>query len=160
VIASLFRGGFRTVVFVNGHGGNVATVNAAFSEVLCEFSIRTPPAYAACCLELHNFYEGTSFRTRAEALYGRAEGLHVTASEVAMTQCLFPAEFANRIGVKETPQVAPTASGFYDAEDYRRRYPDGRIASDPSLSRPEHGAELLDCAVEDLVARVNELRAT
>ena len=50
-----------------------------------------------------------------------------------------------------TPKVAPTAPQFFEAADYRARFPDGRIGSDPSLSTPEHGKLLYDAAIADMV---------
>jgi creatinine amidohydrolase len=47
--------------------------------------------------------------------------------------------------------VAPSAPQFFEAADYRARFPDGRIGSDPSLSSPEHGKILYDAAVEDMI---------
>lgn len=49
-----------------------------------------------------------------------------------------------------SPHVAPASSGFFDAADYRSRYPDGRIGSAPSLSSPEDGKRLFETAVEDM----------
>lgn len=159
VVAAAVRGGFRLIVFVNGHGGNVATVHTAFSEIYAGYSLQAPAAQAPMRLELRNFYEGASFMAKASELYGAAEGQHVTASEVAITQHLFPAAFAERIGKVETPALAPAVTNFHDAADYRRRFPDGRIGSNPSLARPAHGAELLECAVRDLVAGISALEA-
>ena len=39
---------------------------------------------------------------------------------------------------------------FHDAEDYRRLFPDGRIGSDPTLARPEHGQKFVETAVSDI----------
>ena len=50
-----------------------------------------------------------------------------------------------------TPKVAPPSSAVLrGVTDYRMRFPDGRIGSDPSQSSPEHGKRLYDAAVEDM----------
>ena len=36
---------------------------------------------------------------------------------------------------------------FADAADYRRKFPDGRIGSNPGLATPEAGRRLYDAAV-------------
>ena len=38
-IESLALHGFRHLYFLNGHGGNIATLNAAFSEIYAQFSM-------------------------------------------------------------------------------------------------------------------------
>jgi creatinine amidohydrolase len=50
-----------------------------------------------------------------------------------------------------SPKVAPSSQQFFDSDDYRARYPDGRIGSDPSLSSPEHGKRFYDAAVLDMI---------
>ena len=61
--------------------------------------------------------------------------------------------------VSTAPPTAPS-SMFYDARDYRRRFPDGRIGSNPGLATPQHGKRLYDAAVAALAdkycAFVNE----
>jgi creatinine amidohydrolase len=41
---------------------------------------------------------------------------------------------------------------IYDAEDYRRRFPDGRIGSDPSQASVEAGARIVAAATKALIA--------
>ena len=41
-----------------------------------------------------------------------------------------------------------------DALDYRARFPDGRIGSDPALASPEHGRTIIDAAVPALLKDV------
>ena len=53
------------------------------------------------------------------------------------------------------PKIAPTGP-ILDARDYRRRFPDGRIGSDPSLANPEAGERLFKGAVEDLAKDYTE----
>ena len=47
------------------------------------------------------------------------------------------------------PPIAPTGP-IYDAADYRRRFPDGRIGSNPSLANPEAGEQLFKQALAGL----------
>ena len=48
-----------------------------------------------------------------------------------------------------TPKVAPNGP-IRDAADFRRRFPDGRMGSDPSLASVEAGEKLYRAAVEDV----------
>ncbi|MGD9744144.1 MAG: creatininase family protein, partial [Dongiaceae bacterium] len=41
-VLSLARHGFRDFYFINGHGGNIATITAAFSEIHAETSFGKP----------------------------------------------------------------------------------------------------------------------
>ena len=141
-VHSLARHGFERLLFVNGHGGNIATVNAAFYE-----SYATAPAPAGANVngfrcKLVNWWTSKPVRTLSDELYGDRCGSHAAASEIAVTQYACPD------AIKQAaldPPVAP-GGGFYDAQDFRRRFPDGRIGSDPSLARPEHGERLVAAA--------------
>src|SRR3546814_1184358 len=52
-----------------------------------------------------------------------------------------------------SPRVAPSG-GFADAADYRRRYPDGRIGSNPALASAAHGKTIMDTVVPELVEQI------
>ncbi len=87
-------------------------------------------------------------RKLTKELYGDSEGSHATASEVSLSQFYQPQHIKH---AQMSPKVAPRSPVFYDSADYRRRFPDGRIGSDPSLSSPEHGEQIYQAAVEDMV---------
>ncbi|MEB3214225.1 MAG: creatininase family protein [Leptolyngbyaceae bacterium] len=145
-LASLTKAGFYKFFFINGHGGNVATLKAAFAEsytALAELSL--PNADQVRC-QVANWYMCRSVYTKAKELYGSEEGSHATPSEVAVTQFVYPD------AIKHAPLEKTVASGhpIYGPADFRRHYPDGRMGSNPALAKPEHGKELYELAVEEL----------
>ncbi|KAA0011931.1 creatininase family protein [Billgrantia pellis] len=147
-ITSLARHGFTHVYFLNGHGGNVGTMSAAFAEVYADRSMRFGPQPAG---ELHlasgNWFAGPRVRELSASFYGDAEGSHATASEISLSW------FARPEAMKEvvmSPRIAPVGSAQCDADEFRRRFPDGRMGSDPSLASVEHGQRLFEAGVADI----------
>jgi creatinine amidohydrolase len=147
-IASLARHGFTRFYFINGHGGNIATTTAAFSEIYAETSLQSAGNRPPIKCTLRNWWEGGTVKALARELYGDSEGSHATPSEVSLTWYAYP-EAAKPMTLD--PPVAPRGT-FTDADDYRRTFPDGRIGSNPGLSSAEAGKRLFDAAVRDLVA--------
>jgi creatinine amidohydrolase len=147
-VLSLARHGFRRFFFINGHGGNIATVQAAFAEIHASFegAIGTRRADELRC-RLANWWDGAVMHGLARELFGDDEGSHATASEVALTQYALPDTIKQ---VVLDPPRAP-AGRFHGPADYRRRFPDGRIGSNPGLATPDHGRRLYETAVPELV---------
>ena len=146
-VQSLARHGFDRVFFVNGHGGNVATLTAAFSEVYAERSLHGGGHNRrALRCHLKNWYDGPAIKKLSQELYGAAEGSHATPSEVSLTQYAFPETIKT---AAMSPEIAPKGP-IYDAEDYRHRFADGRIGSNPALSSPEAGKRIFDTAVSEV----------
>lgn len=153
-VNSLARHGFERFYFINGHGGNVSTVQTAFQEVYARTSMDGGGDRPRVRCVSRNWYQRPRVQALAKKFYGGREGYHATPSEVAVTQYVHP----DAIKDAELPELTSPGGGFSftDADDYRRRFPDGRMASDPSLARPEHGKELLELAAEDLAADYRE----
>ncbi|MBI1776186.1 MAG: creatininase family protein [Proteobacteria bacterium] len=145
-VTSLTRHGFERFFFLNGHGGNIATATAAFSEIYAEASFRRGSNAPSVRCTLRGWWESEKVRAISAELYGDKDGSHATASEVSVTQYAYPE--AIKHAAMEWP--GKPARGFYDAEDYRRQFPDGRIGSDPSMATPEAGKRLVEASVEDL----------
>ena len=146
-VASLARHGFRRFFFINGHGGNIATIGAAFAEIYAQRSLHPAGDARALRCALRNWWETPGARQLAKELYGEREGSHATPSEIAVTQHVYPD------AIKRRPMGPPgtRVRNFADAEDYRRLFPDGRIGSDPTLASPEHGARFVEAAVRDII---------
>jgi creatinine amidohydrolase/Fe(II)-dependent formamide hydrolase-like protein len=147
-VASLSRHGFERIYFLNGHGGNVASIEAAFSEIYADWSFseeRTP-----FMLKLKNWWDLPGIGKLAEAIFPEGHGSHATPSEIAITQAAYPHAIKT---ANLAPRIAPNGP-IRDALDYRARFPDGRIGSDPLQASPEKGQRLIDAAVSALLADV------
>jgi creatinine amidohydrolase len=144
---SLRRHGFERIYWLNGHGGNVATINAAFSEIHHTTSLHPKSNEPALRCTMRNWWELAGVGEAIRDLFPTGEGNHATPSEISVTQYMFPALTKS---AEMAVRIAPTGP-IYDADDFRRRYPDGRIGSDPTLANPEAGERLVDVAVRALV---------
>ncbi|GBF79303.1 creatininase family protein [Aphanothece sacrum] len=145
-LTCLTEAGFTRYYFINGHGGNIATLKAAFSETYYHLSHLKVPQAAQVRCQVGNWFMCRSVYQKAKELYGDQEGSHATPSEVAVTQYVYPESIKNAF---LSPDVA-SGYAIYGAEDFRVHYPDGRMGSNPALATPEHGKELYDLAVKEL----------
>lgn len=145
---SLGAHGFEKIYFLNGHGGNVPTIEAAFSELYAEASFAGRPRGFA--LKLKNWWELKGVMGLATRQFPTGHGSHATPSEIAVTQWAYPDHIK---AANYAPQVAPTGP-IREALDFRARYPDGRMGSDPGQATPEKGAELVAEAARGLIEDV------
>lgn len=146
--ASLARHGFQRVYFLNGHGGNTATLQAAFAEIYARRSLcREPTEDAALTLRARNWWELPTVMETCRKLHPMNDGMHATASEIAVTWAAYPQQQRSR---KLQPKVAPV-NGFTDARNYRENFPDGRIGSDPSQATVAAGETIIAAAVKALI---------
>lgn len=145
---SLASQGFEKLYFLNGHGGNVATIEAAFSELYAEASFAGRPRGFAC--RLMNWWDLKGVMRVATRQFPTGHGSHATPSEIAITQWGLPHAIK---AANYAPQIAPTGP-IREALDFRARYPDGRMGSDPAQASPEKGAELVAAAAAALIEDV------
>lgn len=144
VVDSLARHGFNHIYFINGHGGNIPAVSTSFCEI---YDTASRAGRDAPRCKLANWWRDPSIAELAHELYGDAEGHHATVSEVSLSY------FAHPEAVKHVPmhpEVAPDGE-IYDAADYRRQFPDGRIGSSPALASVSDGERFYALAMETLM---------
>jgi creatinine amidohydrolase len=143
---SLAKAGFTRFYFINGHGGNIATLKAAFSETYAHLEdLQILNAHKVQC-HVANWFMCSSVYKLAKELYGDQEGSHATPSEVAVTQYVYPE------AIKQAPLSSEVGTGhkIYGATDFRQKYPDGRMGSNPALATPEDGQQFYELAVKEL----------
>lgn len=154
---SLARHGFERLYWLNGHGGNINTVNAAFSEIYHGISFdHAGSNHPRLRCTLRNWWELPGVGEVCRQLFPVGEGHHATPSEVSVTWFGYP-EAQKR--VEMSPKIAPIGP-IYDAEDYRRRFPDGRIGSDPSQASVEAGEKIVAAAVKAVIAEFKQFAAS
>ena len=144
--ASLARHGFRRIYFLNGHGGNIAPLNKAASEICTQTNTDRPDTDHLQC-RVQSWWQLENVHALTQSLYPEGHGSHATPSEVAITQYAYPEIIKSAI---LEPRIAPTGR-FSNAENYRAAFPDGRIGSDPSLANPADGEKLVNAAVSGLI---------
>ena len=144
VVRSLAKHGFKRFFFLNGHGGNIAVLKTAFTEIYNELpDVRC---------RLGNWWASNEIYKLVKELYGNQEGYHATPSEVAVTMYLYPDSIKN-VPLSESVNKD---SRIYSPEEFRKRYPDGRMGSNPALATIEHGQQLFELAVKELVSQYKE----
>jgi len=152
-VRSLAHHGFDRIFFLNGHGGNVATIEAAFSELYADASYRGGKSGFA--LRLKNWWDLKGVQKLAYQQFPTGHGSHATPSEIAVTQWAYPDAIKT---ANYAPQIAPTGP-IREASDFRARFADGRMGSNPAQASPEKGGELVKLAVEGLLEEVRAFGA-
>lgn len=142
-VMSLSRHGFNRFFFINGHGGNIHTLNAAFA------SVHFANPEVRCTVV--NWWVSDEVAALAKELFGDREGYHATPSEVSVTKVFYPVADIGPVDMN-----VGRDSKVYGPADFRRRYPDGRMASDPSLASKSKGEKLYQCAVRSLGERMKQ----
>lgn len=150
-VNSLAQHGFEKIYFLNGHGGNIATLNSAFAELNADVSLGghgiNQQRVIPDCVQ-QSWWLLPGIYDLCKQLYPQGHGGHATPSEVAVTQFAYPDHIKH---VPLEPETAPSGR-FTHAAQYREKFPDGRIGSNPALATPEDGERLVAAAVKALIA--------
>ncbi len=156
LVNSLAKHGFTRFMFLNGHGGNIATASAAFSEIYAESSLgKAGDNRPDVRCKLVNWFALAGVTKIANEEFGDDEGSHATCCEVSLTYFGYPEDAARVRDAEMAPGRAPEGP-IFDAADYRKRFPDGRIGSDPRRATIEVGEKLFDAAVPEIHQRYIE----
>ncbi len=150
-VASLSRQGFERFYFLNGHGGNIHTLNTAFDEIYAERSLNRGSNLPGLRCAHRNWFTMPAALALSAECFGDKEGSHATPSEISVTQYAYP----DAIKTMGGDEAAPIIRRFTDADDYRTLYPDGRMAAASQLASPEIGKRIIDAVAAEVVEDFN-----
>jgi creatinine amidohydrolase len=159
VLESLAVQGFERFYFLNGHGANIAAVNAACQDFYAQWSLGRRSATAPRC-RLRSWWDYPGADQMRKSLYGTWEGLHATPSELAISMAVlgpdYPYDEAAQAQVGQPPPALSSqdlrlmgGDNHPDSNAHRSRFPDGRVGSHSALARAEAGHALLQAAISD-----------
>jgi creatinine amidohydrolase len=148
LIQSLAKHGFRDFTVINGHGGNIPSINAAFSQVLGNDQDYN--------FKLVNWWHLPEVQAYEKAQFGDANGFHATCGEVSVTM------HTHREAYKDVPtnfKFEPTVREHawpMSPQQFRKTFTDGRMGSDPSLATASHGEKIFDFAVDAICQKITK----
>ncbi len=145
IIESLASHGFTKMIFINGHGGNIAPLTTAF----CEAKLKNEEI----SLHLHNWWvlpEVVAYESKA---FGSENGFHATCGEISVTMFTHPEAYENIPTMKFVPTPERTHWPMA-AKEFRQLFPDGRMGSNPTLASPQHGGSLFKIAIDSICQKM------
>ncbi len=147
VILNFSRTGFQHFAVINGHGGNTAPLQAAFSEALISND--------ELSFQLFDWWKQSDSVAYEQKNFGDKNGFHATIGEIAVTQFCHPEAFK-----VERPYAhfdTPHKSFWpLSPRQFREIFRDGRMGSDPSLATPEHGKVIFELSVNQIAAALTK----
>jgi creatinine amidohydrolase len=130
---------------INGHGGNIACITSAFSQI--------KQGHEEYDLRLINWWHLPEVTAYEAKVFGAENGFHATCGEIAVTMFTHPEAY------KEIPEMTftPTNERHHwpmGPVEFRKTFPDGRMGSNPALSTAEYGKVLFNLAVDSICQKL------
>ena len=151
VILALAQHGFRRFFVLNGHGGNTASLNAAFFEAYTDaYDLIDDPRNLRCMVM--QWWEAASAERLSAELFGERDGDHASASEVSLAWHAYPDHVCSDAIQRDAPASGPV----FGPSDFKKRYAVGGMGSDPTVASVAQGATLHGAIVADLAKRYQE----
>jgi len=148
IVVSFLDHGFKRIVFINGHGGNVEPVKTAFTQLKYENK--------KGIFEIISWFLLPEVQEVERDIFEDKNGYHATPSEVSITKLLRPEAFKT----KPTERKRLKKNNVYfplSREEFKQAFPDGRMESAPWLAKEKYGKLILEEAVRTVAHRVREI---
>jgi len=140
IVEGLLSHGFEAIYFLNGHGANLAPLK------------RMAKKYDSENVHIKSWWDFDTVNDLRSEYYGDWEGMHATPSEIAITQVthrVIEPGIAQLPPERISPEFMKTHAGDRHGppNQHRQQFPDGRVGSHSALATVEHGAALLQAAI-------------
>jgi len=136
-LMSLAGHGFRKFLVLNAHPGSASAIDAACTQLHADLP-------DARCL-IVAWWDLPEVKALLLELYGPREGHHATPGELSIVRKFYPRGVPDVAPVKKFEPVSRPQ--VYSAPDFKKRYPDGRVGSDPSLATAAAGERIFLAAL-------------
>ncbi|WP_297493527.1 creatininase family protein [Persephonella sp.] len=149
IVNSFLEHGFRRIVFINGHGGNIEPVKTAFSQLKYENK--------KGIFEIISWFLLPEVQEIERDIFEDKNGYHATPSEISITKLLRPDAFKT----KPTEKKRITKNKIYfplSAEEFKKAYPDGRMESAPWLAKEKYGKLIMEEAIRVISRKVRDIQ--
>ncbi len=151
VVQSLSQHGFKEFYFINGHGGNIATISAAFCELKQKENDLKLHLISWFLLDEVLKYQDLHFKDE--------NGHHATPGEVSVTMHTYPEAFERQTLPRELPLAKKERTHWpLSPQEFRKTYPDGRMGSNPLLATADHGRALIEIASDAISGQIHASR--
>jgi len=141
VVNGLSQQGFRRFLLINATPDSQAPLQAACTQLhhdLPEVRALVSP-----------WWQLPEVRSILLELFGAREGHHATPGELSMVRRFYPRAVLDLPPLERFEPVQQLIS--WSAADFRQRYPDGSVGSDPSLSSGIAGDRIFAAATRGLI---------
>jgi creatinine amidohydrolase len=148
LVTPLLDDGYQRLLILNGHGGNIDTMQVALRRLQTDYRDRQLAAAS---------YWDLADRELAALAEGPRKNMgHACEFETSMVMVLRP-ELVRQAVIKDDPPTAePILRGLYLAEDMKQRTQQGAVGY-PELASAAKGRAFLDAAIERAVEVVQAL---
>ncbi len=148
LIKSFLNHGFRRVIFINGHGGNINPANTAFEQLKSE---GYPGIY-----QIISWFLIPEVQEIEKGLFGEKNGHHATPGEVSITKYLRPEAFKTKAHIEKEIE-RPKYIWPLNKDEFKRLFPDGRMESAPWLAKEKFGKLIMEEAVRAIEEKIKEI---
>lgn len=148
ILTPLLDDGHQRVLILNGHGGNIDTMQVALR--------RLQPKYRNRALTAASYWD-LAAKELAELAEGPRKSMgHACEFETSMVMALRPELVRKELIKDDPPPAEPALRGLYVAEDMKQRTDHGAVGY-PELASAAKGRKFLDAAIGRTVEVVEAL---